>query len=158
MHAMELVRQDTQAVLAIRTRTSLKNLSITISYKCKEIMNYLNELKDFPTDVPYTAYYNWNRDDLDIEVGFPVKKVYPSKGEIFGKELLACKAVVCIHKGSHTKLKDLYAEITELVDNSEYEIEGIFYEYYYNLPDEVPASELLTKVVVPLKREENSCC
>ena len=157
MCPIELVWQIPQAVLAIQTRTSLKDLAITISNKYEEIINYLNELEDYPTGSPYTAYYNWNRDNMDIEVGLPVKKVYPCNGDICGKELPKCKAIVYIHKGPYTKIKDVYAQIVQLVDDNEYEIECTFYEYYHNSPDEVPESELLTKVVVPLKDTKVSC-
>ncbi len=32
-----------------------------------------------------------------------------------------------------------------------YEPAGIFYEYYFNSPAEVPETELLTRIVMPLK-------
>ena len=32
-----------------------------------------------------------------------------------------------------------------------YKPKGVYYEYYYNSPDEVPESELLTRIVMPVK-------
>ncbi|MDO9535730.1 MAG: GyrI-like domain-containing protein [Bacillota bacterium] len=32
-----------------------------------------------------------------------------------------------------------------------YEQTGVYYEFYYNSPEEVPESELLTKIVMPVK-------
>ena len=44
-----------------------------------------------------------------------------------------------------------YNEMIKWISNNGYEPTGIAYEYYYNNPDEVPESELLTRIVMPLK-------
>lgn len=47
----------------------------------------------------------------------------------------------------------LYKEVqlTKYMSEKGYEPTGVVYEYYYNSPDEIPESELLTKVEFLLK-------
>ena len=46
------------------------------------IMAYLMELGEQPVDAPFTAYYNMDMQNLDVEIGFPVGKALPGRGEI----------------------------------------------------------------------------
>lgn len=45
----------------------------------------------------------------------------------------------------------VYREIFKWFDEKDYQPQGVFYGYYYNSPSEVPVSELLTRIVIPLK-------
>ena len=45
----------------------------------------------------------------------------------------------------------VYKDIFKWFDEKGYQPKGVFYEYYYNSPGEVPESELLTRIVIPLK-------
>lgn len=151
MRTIELMEQKAQPILAIRTRTKLVELPELIGTCYKQILDYLEELGEEPAGVPFTAYYNLDMEDLDVEMGFPVTKLLPPKGEIKSGEIPAGKVVSTMFKGSYAEMEEPYKVMAHWIAQSGYEPTGVAYEYYYNSPADVPESELLTRIVMPLK-------
>lgn len=147
----ELKNQPAQPVLFIRTRTAMENLPMEIGKAYHAIMEYMNEIGETPLDAPYTAYYNMDMEDLDVEMGFPVSKVLPGKGEVKSGEIPAGKQVSCMYKGPYKDMAAPYDAMSRWISEKGYTPTGVSYEYYYNSPMEVPESELLTKIMFPLK-------
>jgi len=150
-YIFELKEQEAKPVLSIRTRTAMENLPQVIGKSYGKIMRYLEELGEQPADVPYTAYYNLDMQDLDVEIGFPVMKPLPGKGEIKSGEIPRGKYVSCMYKGAYSQMERPYNEMFKWIEENGYEQKGVYYEYYYNSPQEVPDHELLTKISVPIK-------
>lgn len=148
---IELSEQKAQPVLSIRTRTAVENLPQAIGQAYGEIMRYMGELGEQPADIPYTAYYNLDMQDLDVEMGFPVAKPLPARGEIKSGEIPRGKYVSCMYKGAYSQMEEPYNEMFKWIEENDYEQKGVYYEFYYNSPNEVPESELLTKIVIALK-------
>jgi len=140
-----------QPVLAVRTRTKMEDLPKTIGENYGKIMGYITELGEQVVDAPYTAYYNLDMQDMDVEMGFPVSKMFPEKGDIKPREIPAGKAVTCMYKGPYSQMEEPYNHIMKWIAEEGYEPTGVYYEYYYNSPGEVPESELLTRIVIPVK-------
>jgi len=151
MFKFELSEQKAQPVLSIRARTAVENLPKVIGKSYGKIMQYLAELGEQPADAPYTAYYNLDMKDLDVEMGFPVAKPLPAKGEIGSGEIPQGKYVSCMYKGAYSQMEQPYNEMFKWIAENGYEPKGVYYEYYYNSPNEVPEGELLTKIAMPLK-------
>jgi effector-binding domain-containing protein len=147
----ELSEQKAQPVLSIRARTAVENLPKVIGESYGKIMQYLAELGEQPADAPYTAYYNLDMKDLDVEMGFPVAKPLPAKGEIESGEIPQGRYVSCMYKGAYSGMEQPYNEMFKWIAENSYEPKGVCYEYYYNSPNEVPESELLTRIAMPLK-------
>ncbi len=150
MPEIELQEQKSQPVLSIRMHTSLELLPKLIGENYMKIMSYLNELGETPTDAPYTAYYNMDMKNLDVEMGFPVSKLLPEKGDIKVREIPQGKIVTAMYKGSYSGMEKTYNDIFKWISQNGYNPAGIYYEYYFNSPMEVPESELLTKIVIPV--------
>ena len=74
---IELVEQETQTVMYIRTRTSFADMPKLIGESYCKIAAYLGELGEQPAGMPYAAYYNLDMQDMDLEMGFPVAKQLP---------------------------------------------------------------------------------
>lgn len=151
MGKIELVELKVQPVLSIRTRTTAEELPGLIGRSYHKIMDYLKELGEEAADAPFTAYFNLDMQDLDVEMGFPVAKPLPGKGEISQGELFAGKAVSCIHKGPYQEMEQPYTEMARWISENGHEPTGVAYEHYLNSPEDVPESELLTRIVMPLK-------
>lgn len=151
MCKIELNQLNAQPVLAIRTKANLEGLPKIIGECYMKIIAYLDELGEQPADCPYTAYYNLDMENLDVEMGFPVAKTLPGKGEIKSEEIPRGKAATCMYKGPYAGMEEPYNAMFKWIEENGYEATGVYYEYYYNSPDEVPESELLTKIVMPLK-------
>ncbi|WP_075981355.1 GyrI-like domain-containing protein [Bacillus massilinigeriensis] len=145
-----LIDQAAQPVLVIRKRTSMDMLKKTIGESYLKIMNYLEELGETPIDAPYTAYFNLDMSDLDVEMGFPVSRSLPERGEIKARIIPQCKAVSVMYKGAYSEMGSVYDQMLKWIEENGYEATGVYYEYYYNAPNEVPESELLTKIVIPI--------
>ncbi|ATW26884.1 GyrI-like domain-containing protein [Candidatus Formimonas warabiya] len=147
----ELSDQPAQPVLSMRTRTAVGNLPQELGKAYGAIIGYLNELGEKPLDAAFAAYYNMDMADLDVEMGFPVPKALPGRGEIKSSEIPAGKQVSCLYQGPYSQMEPVYNEMMKWINEHGYTPTGTSYEFYYNSPMEVPESELLTKVVFPLK-------
>jgi len=151
MVKIELIDQKVQPVLSIRTKTTPEELPDLIGRSYHKIMDYLKELGEEAVDAPFTAYYNLDMQYLDVEMGFPVAKPLPEKGEILAGEIPGGKVVSCMHKGPCKEMEKSYAEMAKWISDNGHEPTGVAYEYYYNSPEDVPESELLTRIVMPVK-------
>jgi len=148
---IELLEQKAQPVLMVRTKTALPELPKAIGEYYGKIMDYMEELAASPADAPYTAYYNLDMQNLDVEMGFPVAKSYPGKGEVQAGEIPAGKFVCALYKGPYAGMEASYKDMFRWMEENGWQSTGVYYEYYYNAPDEVPESELLTRIVLPVK-------
>jgi len=140
-----------QPVLSVRTRTPVTNLPQEIGKTYGAIAAYLEELGEAPADAPFTAYYNMDMDDLDVEMGFPVSKPLPSRDNIQANIIPAGKQASYMYKGAYAQMGSAYEALSGWVAAQGLEPTGISYEYYFNAPGEVPDDELLTKIVFLLK-------
>lgn len=148
---IELKEKSAQPVLSIRKITAMRNLSQEIGAAYGSIMQYLNELGEQPAEAPYTAYYNLDMEHLDVEMGFPVSKQLAAKGEIKTNEIPAGKYAECMYKGPYAEMVPVYEAINKWITENGFAATGVSYEVYYNSPADVSESELLTKIMLPLK-------
>lgn len=150
---IELLEQKAQPVLAVRTRTAVTGLPKVIGESYMKIMGYMNEVGAQPADAPYTAYYNLDMEDLDVEMGFPVAQLYPDKEDIKAGEIAAGKFACAIYKGPYAGMEQSYNQMFGWIEENGYKPTGVYYEYYYNSPSDVPESELLTRIVMPVSEK-----
>ena len=148
---IELNEQEAQPVLFIRARTALEGLPLLIGESYRKIAEYLAELGEQLANAPYTAYYNLDMQDLDVEMGFPVAGPLPGKGEVKAGEVPAGRYVSCMFKGPYSQMEPVYNEMNKWMQENNLEPTGAAYEYYYNGPQDVPESELLTRISLPVK-------
>lgn len=150
MFKIELLEQKAQPVLAVRTNTAMSELPKVIGENYGKIMGYMTELGTQPVSAPYTAYYNLDMENLDVEMGFPVSQIYPEKDGIQPREIPAGKSACCMYKGPYSGMEQPYNEMFRWIEENGFQPTGVYYEYYYNAPGEVPESELLTNIVIPV--------
>lgn len=147
----ELLEQSAQSVLSIRTRTAVGNLPQVLGKAYGAIMQYLSEVGKYPAGAPFTAYYNMDMQDLDVEIGFPVSAKLPGKNEIQPSEIPAGKQVSCLHIGPYSQVEPAYNALMQWTKENGYTPTGVAYEFYLNDPGETPENELQTRVMFPLK-------
>jgi len=143
--------QPYQPVLSIRTITAVEKLPQIIGPAYMQIAQYLGELGEQPAGIPFVGYYNLDMQALDVEIGFPVNRELPGRGEIQPSSIAECEAAVCIYTGLYEDMGPAYDELNRMALEKGLEPTGIAYEFYFNSPDEVPISELKTKILFPLK-------
>jgi effector-binding domain-containing protein len=150
-YRIELKEQAAQPVLSIRKTTSIENLPQEIGKAYAGIAQYLDEVGEQPAEVPFTAYYNLDMEHLDVEIGFPVSGQFAGKGEIKSSEFPAGKYAECMYKGPYADMVPAYDAMNKWIGENGLAATCISYEFYYNSPMDVPESELLTKIMLPVK-------
>lgn len=149
----EIVDQPAQATLSIRTTTSIKELPQALGRAYGAIGQYMAQLGEQPTGAPYAAYFTFEMENMDLEIGFPVGSSLPGKGEIQSGEIPAGKIAQCLYTGPYNKIEPAYNALTAYVEEQGYEATGVAYEFYLNDPGEVAPEELLTQIVFRLQQE-----
>lgn len=148
---IELTEKPSQPVLSVHIKTGVDNLPRELGRAYGTVIHYLNEIGKKPLDVAFAAYYNTDMDNLEIDAGFVVSEPLSGKGEVKAGEIPGGKQLSCLHKGPYKDCDKAYNAMMQYVEENGYEPTGVSYEFYYNSPDEVPESELLTKIMFPLK-------
>ena len=150
-HKCELIELQSQTTLATRTRTPVQELPVVLGQIYGTIMQYLCEHGEVPGGAPYVAYFNLDMQDLDIEVGIPVSRPLPQKGDVLPGEIPAGKYAACLHVGPYSEVEPAYNALMTWVKDHKYDVTGVAYELYLNDPGEVPPGELQTQILFPLK-------
>lgn len=151
---IELTRQEAQPTLFVRIRTNLDGLTEAFDKNFALIGSYLSEIGEQPVSAPYAAYYNHDMQDLDVEMGFPVAKKLPEKGEVKAGMIPAFENAACItHKGSYNSLDETYGQIYKYIEDNGLEVSGAHYDFYVSDPDNTPESELITRIMIPVKKK-----
>lgn len=153
-HECKIEEWTTQPTMSIRTRSSLQAIGKTLSDGFGRIMEYLGELGEHPTGAPYTAYFNEDMDDLDIEIGVQVSKKLPGRGDIESGEMPHGQVATCLHTGPYAELRPAYESLSKWVAEHGYDAHGVAYEVYIDDPAQVAPAELKTIVAFPLKAAE----
>ncbi len=149
-HTCTLIELPAQPALSVRARVDVEKLPELFDKAYSGVVKYLGELGEMPAGAPFAAYYNMDMHDLDVEVGFPVAKVLPGKGEIQSVEIPGGKFVACLHVGAYHTLGAAYDALQEFVNEKGYTVTGVAYEFYLNSPTTTPEDELQTQVLFPL--------
>ena len=140
-----------QPTLSIRTRTSVQDLPRVMGESYGAIGQYLGMSGAAPAGAAFTAYYNMDMQDMDVEIGFPVATLLPGKDNIQAGEIPAGKYATTIHTGPYSDLAQAYEPLTQFVQEQGLEPTGIAYEFYLNDPTTTPPEQLQTQVAFLLK-------
>jgi effector-binding domain-containing protein len=147
----ELTDEKVRPVLSMRVRTAAANLPQEFGRVYGAIIQYLGEIGETTEGPAFGAYYNLDMENLDLEIGFILPKEIPGKGEIQEGSIPGGRQVSYLYKGAYEEMEPVYNAMAEWMSEQGLEPTGVAYEFYYNSPAEVPVSELLTKIMFPLK-------
>ncbi len=147
----EIKEQAPQPVLSIRTKTRVEELPALMGQVFQSVALYLGEQGQVPAGPPFAAYYNMDMTALDVEVGFPVATALPGKGEIQPGTLPGGRVATVVYTGPYEQMKSAYEELAKHVQASGAEPTGVSYEIYLSDPSQVPADQLMTQILFPLK-------
>lgn len=147
----ELIERSAQPVLSIRARAAVQNLPQVLGQAYDAIAQYLAQLGQQPAGAPFTAYYNMDMQDLDLEIGFPVASSLPGKDSIQAGEIPGGQGVSCLHVGPYDKVAAAYEAAERWMQANDHEATGVAYEFYLNDPGQTPPDALQTQILLPLK-------
>ncbi|MCL2687879.1 MAG: GyrI-like domain-containing protein [Methanobrevibacter sp.] len=148
---IEIIKRSKQSVLSVKITTNMENLPMLIGETYGKIETYLKEINEFPEDIPFVRFFNMEIENLKVEIGFPVYKELPGKGDIEFSYLPEMKAVYSMYLGPYQEMEATYNEVMGWIETNNLIPDGTFLEYYYNSPEEISEDKLLTGVIIPLK-------
>ena len=143
--------QEAQPFLAIRVRTPISDLPAKLRESYGAIMGYLGSLGKQPAGMPFSAYYNQDMEDLDVEIGIPTAEILAGSGNIYGAEIPAGKVAECLYTGPYNQMEPAYQQLAEFIAEQAVEVTGVAYEMYIDDPGDTAQSELRTLILFPLK-------
>lgn len=146
-----LFQQSETYALVVETRTTVKEIAMTIGRSFMEIETLFKEQNAVMADVPFVEYLNFESmsEDIHMIIGFKSAKILCGKGNIRAITIPGRKIVSCLHKGNYTELASLYREMQEWIAAKGYKPSGASIEYYYSKPG-TSEEELATKVEMPV--------
>jgi effector-binding domain-containing protein len=115
------------------------------------IAQYLGELGECPAGPPFSVYYNQDMQDLDVEIGFPVARELPDRGDIHASQIPGGRMATCLYTGPYTGMAPAYTALSQWMEENGHQPTGVAYEIYLSDPDETPPEELQTQIAFPLK-------
>ncbi len=152
-YVCEVEDRPERPIVSVRTRAAVQDLPQIFGRTYGALMPYMTEMGAQPAGEPFAAYYNMatmDMQNLDIEIGFPVSKPLPDRGDIKGGALPAGKYATTMHIGPYDMLGLAYEALTQYVNANGYEPTDVAYEFYFSGP-ETPPEEIQTQIVFPLK-------
>jgi len=114
------------------------------------VAQYLAGLCEPMAGPPFAMYYNMDMQNLDVEMGFPVARSLPGKGEVQASELPAGKVATCLYTGPYSEMPAAYEALTQWMKERGYEPTGIAYEMYLDDPAQTSPQALRTEIAFPL--------
>ncbi|MCU0724076.1 MAG: GyrI-like domain-containing protein [Planctomycetes bacterium] len=142
--------QAAQCTLVVRTKTAVQELPAALGKTYAAIGVYLAELGERPAGPPFVAYHNRDMACLDVEIGFPVARPLPSRGEILPGSIPAGRVASCIYTGPYAGMAPAYEALAEWMEENGYEACGIAYEIYWSDPARTRPEKLKTQIVFPI--------
>ena len=147
----ERIQREEQTAAYIRTRTPVEKLPEVMGSVYGIIAGILGARREAPAGPPYTAYYNMDMQDLDVEIGFPIQAPFPETGEVRIGTIPAGAYASCIHTGPYGAIEPVYTALAAWIEEQGLTPSGVSYEFYLNDPGSTPPGSLLTQVLFPIK-------
>jgi effector-binding domain-containing protein len=151
---IEIINKDAEIAIAMKFEAvEFIKMAEVMQEGYQKLMDYVAKCGKQPAGAPYCKYTNGSADFMkwDIELGFPVSEPLPEQGEIYMSKTCKGKAITAMHKGSYKDVEKTYAPMMQYLAENKLESTGVYYDYYISNPADTPESELLTKVIFPIK-------
>lgn len=143
-------------VISKRARGELPQLIISMVH---EILGQINSASNRRGDVaivspPMTIYHDpaveLTTESADIEIAFPITgRIMAGPG--FEVQTMPAHRVISVFStGPYSECEYAYAKAMDYAGRAGLKVTGPFREIYLNSPDEVPESELLTEIQIPV--------
>ena len=151
---IETINKKAEIAVAVKyDAVDFTNMGAIMSAGYQKLWTYVAECGQKMEGAPYCKYTNGSADFMkfDIELGLPVSEPLPQKDEIYMSKTCEGKAITAMHKGAYKDIEKTYGPMMQYLAENKLESTGVFYDYYINNPADTVESELLTKVIFPIK-------
>ena len=148
-YPIKLTQQPAQPTVVIHAQAAVKDLPRLMGEAYQKIMQYLGELGEHPTGMPFAAYHNEDMEHLELEIGFPVSKPLPGQGDIQPGELPGGQWATVLYTGPYDQCAPAYEALWAWVKAHGYKTTGVAYEAYCSEPD-TPPQDTQTWIMTPV--------
>ena len=152
--SIEVINEHSQIAVAVKKeKATMGEITVVTTEGLQKVYEFLAQRNVEINSAPYLAYTNCSADytQFDVEMGIPVSEEITVSGEFFMSKTSEGKAITATHKGAYKDIETVYTALMGYMTENKLESTGAYYEYYLNDPADTPESELLTKVVFPIK-------
>ena len=151
---IEIINKVAEIAIAVKYEAvDFTNMAAIMGEGYQKLMAYIAECGKEIVGCPYCEYSNGSEDYMkfDIELGIPVSGSLPEKNEFYMSKTYEGKAITAMHKGAYKDIEKTYTPMMQYLAENNIESTGIYYDYYVSDPANTVESELLTKVIFPIK-------
>lgn len=149
VHDCELRERSPQPALAVRTRASVQELPEMMGRIYGAIMDAMDHEGAVMAGEPYTAYFNMDVADLDLEIGIPVDRPVDGRDDVQAVEIPGGRFASLVHVGPYDQLASAYEVLTAWIAEQGLEVTGAAYEFYFS-PPETPPEQIKTEIMLPV--------
>ena len=151
---IETINMNSEICVAVKyDAVDFTNMAELMGEGYQKLMTYVVENGKQFIGCPYCKYYNGSEDFMrfDIELGIPVNEPLPEKDGIYMSKTFEGKAITAMHIGAYKEIEKTYTPMMQYMSDNDLQSTGDYYDYYVSDPAETPESELLTKVIFPIR-------
>jgi effector-binding domain-containing protein len=149
-YEIEIKELEAQKGVAIREKTTAKELGSVMPGLYPEVLAYLEKKGVRPAGPSFGVYHTYTEDEVDFQAGFLVTDPVEGEGRIEAIILPGGRAAVTTHVGPYTTIGKAHEAMDEFVHGKEHEHRGSPWEVYVVGPgDEPDSAKWRTEVIYP---------
>ncbi len=146
-----MVERPARPTMAVRLRVPAQDMTLPLADAFGAVRQCLNELGEEPVGPAYVAYPSMGRQNLDVEMGFPVARPLRNKGGVKASEIPAGKYATCLHAGPYGGIDAAYAALSRWLAANGQQTTGAAYEMLLTDPLTTPAPAMEIQILLRLK-------
>jgi len=151
-YEIEVRELQSQPVLAVRVSVPAEAIPTIMGEVFGELFAYVGRVGLIPAGMPYSRYYSFGAEEMDVEVGAPLAAPAVGEGRMVPGELPGGPAAVTWHIGPYETIGAAYEAITAWMPEHGRQPAGAPWEAYWSDPAEVTdPAEYRTEVFWPIR-------
>ncbi len=166
---ISIQEQEDQFVLEVSTETSMMKIPKVLGHHFPRIKQHLQANNIELAGAPYARYLKLDWDAIRndgffaliwqmlthkqaMTIGFPAASMPSGSDDMIASKLSLGRCVKTIHRGPNHKVGETYKKVAQWAIDNQINLADNAFESYITDPGEVPAAELETLVLIPIKQ------
>jgi len=134
----------------IKGKAKIEEFGPVIGDILGKVGQYLEKVKSPPTGAPFTRTFQFEKEVLEFEAGFPVARGVAPHGEITVTELPGALVATTVHVGPQETSELAYKAIHSWMAQNKKAEAGAPWEVYLTDPERTPADQAKTQIYFPV--------
>lgn len=149
---VQLKEIEKRPTVVVRGETKPDKIGETYAELLAQVSAYLSAKGVEPAGPPFGRFFDYTKEHVDMEAGFPVVSPLDGDGRVQAGELPAGKVAVTWHVGPYTTLSKAYEAVSAWMAEQGLESAGASWEVYWADPATEPdSSTWRTEIVWPVR-------